>query len=146
MENKEVTNWATSYALTAEQLYINFPASKYIRKEVRDIPKFRLILGAILRYFFFLVLNDIIDKNVTFKLPPGTSAYIEMVPVSGDDFAKARQNGAFHDVDYLASDFTGYQLYLRHNTRYGKWLKRIYVSRKMRDKITANTNAGKKYG
>lgn len=143
---QEVTNWATSYALTAEQLYINFPASKYIRKDLAQRSGFRRLLGAILRYFFFLVLNDIIDNNVTLKLPPGTGAYVEMVPVSGDDFTKARQNGAFRDVDFLTSNFTGYQLYLRYNNRYGHWKKRIYVSSKMRDKITANTNAGKHYG
>jgi hypothetical protein len=31
-----------------------------------------------------------------------------MDPISGEDFIKARQNGAFEDVDYLNSDFTGY--------------------------------------
>lgn len=143
---QKVTNWATSYALTAEQLFINFPASKYIRKEVRQLNEFRRILGAVLRYFFFLVINDIIDKNVTLKLPPGTGAYIEMQPVSGEDFKKARMNGAFEDVDFLTSNFTGYQLYLRSNNKFGHWNKRIHVNKKMQNKITANTNAGMHYG
>ena len=69
-----------------------------------------------------------------------------MVPVKGDDFVKARQNGAFKDVDFLASNFTGNQIQFRISTRYGKWLKRIYVGNAMKNRITENTNKGKQYG
>ena len=65
-----------------------------------------------------------------------------MIPITGDNFIKARQNGAFQDVDFLTSDFTGYQLYLRRSNRYGKWTKRIYLSAKYRDMITDLTNKG----
>lgn len=148
MENKEYDGqlWATSYALTAKDLYTGFPYSKYLRKEIIENYDMRYIPSQVLKYFFYLVLNDIIDKNVTLKFPPGTRAYIEMCPVSGEAFERARQNGAFQDVDFLASNFTGYQLQYRYNTRYGKWTKRIHVNKKMKDAITANTNAGKQYG
>lgn len=65
-----------------------------------------------------------------------------MDAVSGEDFIRAYQRGAFQDVDYLASNFTGYNLHLRYNTRYGNWKKRIYVSQKYKDIITQKTNAG----
>jgi hypothetical protein len=55
-----------------------------------------------------LVIKDIIENKVTFKGPPGTRAWIEMIPITGEAFAKARQNGAFSDIDFLISDFTGY--------------------------------------
>ena len=76
-------------------------------------------------------------------MPQGAQrTWIQMDPISGDDFIKARQNGAFEDVDYINSNFTGYQLFLRYNTRYGHWKKRIYVSKKFKDKITELTNKG----
>jgi hypothetical protein len=65
-----------------------------------------------------------------------------MLSVSGDEFVKARQNGKFQDVDFLTSDFTGYNLGLRYNTRYGKWTKALHVSEKYKDRITELTNQG----
>jgi len=54
-----------------------------------------------------IVIKDIIENRTTFKLPY-KGAWIEMVPIKGDDFVRARQNGAFEDVDFLTSNFTGY--------------------------------------
>jgi hypothetical protein len=65
-----------------------------------------------------------------------------MTPVAGDNFVKARQNGAFQDVDFLVSSFTGYQLMFRKTNRYGTWRKRIFVNSKYRDMITELTNKG----
>lgn len=143
---EEIKNWATSFALTASELYYNFPKDKYLRPELIEYykkEKMRDVLGRILRYLFFLVLNDIIEKNVTFKFPGMAKAYLEMVPVSGDDFVQARQNGAFQDIDYLASNFTGYVLYFRIQNKFGFWRKRLYVSKILKDRITKYTNEGK---
>lgn len=147
-ERKEIKYWPTSYALTADELYIGFPAKKYLRKEA--LPEqygkqWNGLLGKILRYFFYLLIVDIIENKTTFKFPPSGKArtYLEMVPIHGEDFKRARQNGAFQDVDFLMSNFTGYQLYLRIMTRYGKWLKQIYISQKYKDRITELTNQGK---
>lgn len=139
----EPHNWATSYAILPHELYTKFPDKKYISL-VKDWNKteLRALYSRIFKYFFYLVIKDVIINRVTFKCPPGTNAWIEMVPITGEDFAKARQNGAFADVDFLASDFTGYQLMLRRSNRYGKWTKRIYLSSKYRDMITDLTNKG----
>lgn len=147
MEMKEILGWPTSYALKAAQLYIGFPTKKYIRLKSDEIPgggNFRDLYGRIFRYFFYLVTKDIIENQITFKFPPNRyiRTYFEMVPIHGEDFKRARQNGAFSDVDFLASNFTGYQLYLRYMTRYGKWLKQIYVSKHFKDQITKLTNQG----
>lgn len=144
-------NWATSYALKPKDLYLNFNKNKYIRPEAlcemsKTHKSHAEYFGRILRYFFQLVLNDIIDNNITFKLPPGTNGWIEMENVTGKDFIKAYQNGAYNDVDFLASNFTGNHLSYRKTTRYGTWKKPIYVHKQMKDKITANTNRGKQYG
>ena len=146
---KEGHHWATSYALKAHELYTRFPTSKYINIKSSELPErfganSKMLYGEIFRYFMYLVIKDVIENQVTFKLPPfgKGNAWIEMTPVSGDDFVKARQNGAFQDVDFLISDFTGYQLNFRKSNRYGTWRKRIFVSSKYRDMITDLTNKG----
>lgn len=146
---KEGQHWATSYALKADELYTSFPTKKYMSMKAKELPSrfngdFKVMYGEIFRYFMYLLIKDVIENQVTFKFPPtgdGTS-WIEMTPVSGDEFIKARQNGAFQDVDFLVSDFTGYKLTYRKSNRYGSWRKRIFVSSKYRDKITELTNKG----
>lgn len=138
--------WATSYALTATDLYTKFDYSK-LKVCLRHLPgkyafKYKELLAQILKYFFFLVVIDIIEKKVTFRFPKTYRAYLEMLSVSGEEFVKARQNGAFQDVDFLTSDFTGYTLGLRYNTRYGKWTKAIHITEKYKDRITELTNQG----
>ena len=146
---KEGQHWATSYAIKASELYTSFPIKKYMSMKACELPdrydgNFRQMFGEMFRYFMYLIIKDIIESRVTFKMPPfgKGSAWIEMVPVSGDEFIKARQNGAFQDVDFLASDFTGYHLVYRRSNRYGSWRKKIYISSKYRDRITELTNQG----
>lgn len=136
--------WATSYALTATDLYTNFPYKK-LKTNIKQLPNGsneKWLLTKVFRYFFYLVIKDIIENKVTFRFPRTFRAFLEMLSVSGDDFVKARQNGAFQDVDFLTSDFTGYHLGLRYNTRYGKWTKALHVSEKYKDRITELTNQG----
>lgn len=140
---------STSYAITPEELYTSYPYEK-LRLKGSWLPgknkNMRKELGKILRFFFKLLLIDIIENNITFKLPPGTNSFIEMTPITDEKFIKARQNGAFKDVNYLASNFTGYQIYFRYNTKFGHWKKQIYVNKQYKDRITELTNQGKQYG
>lgn len=138
--------WAISYAITPKQLFINFPVYKYISiaKDLGMVRTIRLC-ARVFVYFFYLLIIDVIENKVTFKLPPGTKAYIEMTPITGEEFIKARQNGAFQDVDFLVSNFTGYNIILRISNRYKTWKKRIYVSSKFRDRIVELTNKGESW-
>lgn len=140
--------FATSYALKPEQLFTRIKLHKYLPVRITGWTRMQYLItfGRMFKYLFYLIVKDIIENNVTFKFPPGTSTYLEMTPIHGEDFVRARQNGAFDDVDYLVSNFTGYQLYLRYNTRYGHWRKQLYVSKPWKDKITKYTNEGKHYG
>ena len=136
--------WATSYALTAKDLYTKFPY-KRLKTNIRQLPNGSSqaqLLAQVFRYFFYLVIKDIIENKTTFRFPRSYRAFLEMLSVSGDEFVKARQNGKFQDVDFLTSDFTGYNLGLRYNTRYGKWTKALHVSEKYKDRITELTNQG----
>lgn len=136
--------WATSYALTASDLYTKFPYKK-LKTSISQLPEGtnqKWLLTKIFRYFFYLVIKDIIENKTTFRFPRTFRAFLEMIPVSGKDFIKARQNGAFQDIDFLTSDFTGYHLGLRYSTRYGKWIKALHVTEKYKDRITELTNQG----
>lgn len=136
-----------SYSLTPDQLYYGFPTKKYTKRKLplKYVNHYRPLYGEMFRYFFYLVIKDIIFNKITFKLPPGTNGYLEMCSVTGDAFMKARLNGAFQDVDYLASNFTGYKLQLRFKTRFGSWKKHIYVNRRFKDEITRRTNLGENW-
>jgi hypothetical protein len=84
-------HYATSYAVRADELYIGFPSKKYISfADEWSQQELRSLYSKILRYFFYLVILDIIENCITFKFPPGTRAWLEMFPYSGEEFAKAR--------------------------------------------------------
>jgi len=56
-----------------------------------------------------LILNDVIDNNVTFQLPlNGVKAELYVKRYTGEEFAKLRKRGKWQDVDFLKSFFTGY--------------------------------------
>ena len=95
-----------------------------------------------------MVVDDIINNNVDFKFPTlgQTQAYLRMKRTTGQNFKKAFKNGKWNDVDFLTSNFSGYQIVLdmeskKRTTRQ----KDIYLSPKDRDRITENTNLGKQY-
>jgi hypothetical protein len=69
-----------------------------------------------------------------------------MGTIRDENFIKARQNGAFKDIDFLSSNFKGYKLQYRYKLKSGIWKnKPIHVHKKLKDIITDNTNNGKIY-
>lgn len=152
MEQKK--NWFLSYGVSPYQLYTN-----YLGKHTVDLKHIELLqcerswgslqaaFASMFKYLFLLIVQDIIENGITFQLPHTTKnkCYIEMIPVSGEEFKKAYRLGAFQDVDFLASNFTGYNLRFRMTTKYGSWCKRIYVTRKYKQRITELTNQGRKW-
>jgi len=69
-----------------------------------------------------------------------------MNKTSGNNFKNAVKHGKWKDVDFLTSNFTGYQLSLKtkSNKRPEKE-KTIYLDYKHKDRITELTNEGKRY-
>ena len=63
----------------------------------------------------------------------------------GEEFKKLRRAGKFTDVDFLASNFSGYQLGLDMYYSDGRPFlhKPVYVDKKRKERITENTNNGK---
>lgn len=140
---RKLLYWATSYGLSGSDLYAGWNWRKYLRQnEIVYKDTVTWLCGRVLKYCLYLAMKDIIDNKTTFRFPPRSGATLQMVATYGDDFIRARKNGAFQDVDFLASNFTAYTLQLQIKNRYNVWNKRVYLTSKYRDKIVELTNKG----
>lgn len=138
--------YASSHALTPKQLYIGFPWRKKLREnELVNCNTWRQVCSQVLRYAFYLIIADIIENKVKFKMPPRTGAFLEMMTIDGEDFKLAYKRGAFNDIDYLATNFSAKRLCLTLTTKYGEWKKAIHVSGAYRDRIIELTNKGESW-
>lgn len=144
-------NYATGAAFNLKETFLNFPYDKLKIsceecKMINGNPHRDMLVRQIFRECYKLILNDIIDNNITFQLPVSTrKAYINMRRVKGEDFKRARKKGKWREIDILSSLFSGYELAL---TMYGKGIpkvKNIYVDKNLKNKIIDNTNNGKQY-
>lgn len=140
-------NYALGHAFNLKHLFekFNLKRLKLTCKDCLEHTGYNRHRDALAKQIFKdsvkLVLNDIIDNNVTFIFP-NSLAKIHMQKTEGDDFVHARQCGKWQDVDFIASFYTGYELALTlKDTR----VKPIYVGKEMKDRITKYTNEGKQY-
>ena len=141
------------HAFTGKDLFDNFPVRKLKMSKEQCVDIYsdgnkRDLAESIFLDSVQLVIDDIIDNNVHFKLPGigRTQAYIHADRTEGKAFKKAFKNGKWNDVDFLMSNFSGYQLVL--NMLSEKRLPRkklIYLSSEDKQRLTDHTNAGKQY-
>ena len=148
-----IMKYALGHAFSARNLFENFPVRKLKMsvdqcKDIYSDGNKRDLAVSIFLESLEMVVNDIVDNNVHFKFPGlgKTQAYLYMKRTSGDKFKKAFKKGKWKDVDFITSNFSGYQLALRMESE--KRLPRekaVYLSSKDKQKITDNTNSGKQY-
>ena len=148
-----MSNYAVGHAFTGKDLFMNFPVEKLkmTKKQCIDIysdGNKRDLAEQIFMKSVEMVVDDIIDNNTHFKFPGigRTQAYMYMKRTDGKDFKKAFKNGKWNDVDFITSNFSGYQLALSMQSE--KRLPRekpIYLSPKDKQRIIDNTNEGKQY-
>lgn len=146
-------NYAMGHAFTGSDLFMNLPVEKLkmTPQQCKDIypdGNKRDLAEQIFIRSLQIVVDDIIDNNVHFKFPGlgRTQAYLYMKRTEGDKFKKAFKNGKWRDIDFITSNFSGYQLTLEMQSE--KRLprqKRVYLSAKDKQRITDNTNNGKQY-
>jgi len=102
----------------------------------------------VLVYFLILVINDIIDNNVTFEIPcvGKKEARIYVKCYSDEEFTKIYKNGGFKGIDYIKSGFKGYAFMFqwKYNNQPLKE-KPIYIDRTTKAKFYENINNGKQY-
>lgn len=146
-------NYAVGHSFMAKDLFMNFPVEKlkmskeqctqiYSDGNKRDLAESIFISSV------QMVIDDIIDNNTHFKFPGigRTQTYMYMNKVTGNKFKKAFKNGKWRDVDFITSNFTGYQLVLdmQSEKRISRQ-KPIYLSAKDKQRIIDKTNEGKQY-
>lgn len=146
-------NFAMGHTFSTKDLFHNFPIEKLkmdyetVRKIYSDGDK-RSLSASIFTKGMQLIIEDIIENNVHFLLPTlgSSEAYLYMNKISGNDFKKAFKRGKWKDVDFLTSNFTGYQLSLKvKSSKRPEKDKSIYLGYKHKDRITELTNEGKRY-
>lgn len=141
------------HCFTGKDLFDNFPVNKLKMSKKQCIATYpdgnkRDLAASIFTRSVQMVVDDIIDNNIDFKFPTlgKTQAYLRMKRTNGKQFKKAFKNGKWNDVDFLTSNFSGYQISLdMESKKRTSRQKDIYLSPKDRDRITENTNLGKQY-
>lgn len=146
-------NFAMGHTFSAQDIFHNFPIKKLkmdydtVKKIYSDGDK-RSLSASIFTKGMQLIVEDIIENNVHFLLPNlgRNESYLYMKKTSGNDFKNAFKRGKWNDVDFLTSNFTGYQLALSvRNSKRPEKEKTIYLDCKHKDRITELTNTGKRY-
>ena len=146
-------NYAMGHAFYLHDMFMNFPVRKLKMsveqcREIYSDGNKRDLAASIFARTMQIIINDIIDNNVHFKFPGlgRTQAYLFMKRTEGNKFKKAFKNGKWRDVDFIMSNFSGYQLTFQIQSKKGlPKEKSIYLSSKDKQKITDNTNNGKQY-
>jgi hypothetical protein len=150
---KSEHNFAMGHTFSARDLFHNFPIDKLkmdydtVRSIYSDGDK-RSLSASIFTKGLQLIVEDIIENNVHFLLPTlgSNEAYLYMKKTSGNDFKNAVKRGKWRDVDFLTSNFAGYQLALSvKSDKRPEKEKPIYLGYKHKDRITELTNEGKRY-
>jgi hypothetical protein len=141
------------HTFSAQDIFHNFPIKKLKMnyddvKEIYSDGDKRSLSASIFTKGMQLIIEDIIENNVHFLLPTAGSneSYLYMKKTSGNAFKKAFKNGKWRDVDFLTSNFTGYQLALStKSTKRPEKEKSVYLGYKHKDRISELTNQGKRY-
>lgn len=143
--------YKTGYCFTAVDLFDNFNTSrittkrKFWGKDCRADSKAELA-AQILTYCFYLIILDIINNNSTFVLPTfNKETMLHVKQFTGDMFKQMYRAGKFNDIDYLMSNFKGYQIYFRYQYKGGYRDKPIYINSALKKIFINNINQGKQY-
>ena len=153
MVMKMEQKFAMGHTFSSQDIFHNFPIQKLkmdydtVKKIYSDGDK-RSLSASIFTKGMQLIIEDIIENNVHFLLPTlgSSEAYLYMNKTQGKDFKNAFKKGKWNDVDFLTSNFTGYQLALSvKSSKRPEKIKPIYLGYKHKDRITELTNEGKRY-
>lgn len=143
--------YKTGYCFTAKDLFDNFNAKqitipteiftkKYGCRSKKDL------CAKMLTYCFYLIILDIIENNATFVLPTkNREANIYVKQFSGEVFKNMYRKGKFFGVDFLNSNFKGYQIYFQYSHKKELREKPIYINSKLKEMFYENINNGKQY-
>ena len=137
---------ALGYCLSRKYLFDGFNL-----KKIHKIENKRTVIANIFVKFLDIMLKDVVRNNIAFRLPIKSDydykIYVKVVET--EDFKYARQRGALQGIDYLVTNFKGYNLVF---DRYKSGLDavnnksmHIYTTRKLKQELLDNINSGMIY-
>ena len=145
--------YPTDFCFTSQDIFDSAHKSKlgvnmkHVRAYKQDTIK--ELCSQVFTYFFYLVILDIIENNVTFVLPlkknGNRSATLSVKCIDGDLFQKLYRLGSFEGIDFLASNFKGYRLMFQYDSNSGLREKNIYINDKIKKIFYDKINQGKVY-
>ena len=127
-------NLKLGYAFNANDIYENFnikkisTSSNILKKHYKTREKKEMAVKVFL-YAIQRIILDIIKNNITFVLPTSRRAQIQMGSIGGENFKKARMNGKFKNIDFLETNFIGYQLEFSYDKGKGRRKRRTVFYR-----------------
>ena len=150
---KSEQKFAMGHTFSSKEIFHNFPIDKLkmdydVVREIYSDGDKRSLAASIFTKGMQLIVEDIIENNVHFLLPTlgSNESYLYMKKTAGQDFKNAVKKGKWRDVDFLTSNFAGYQLALTvKSKKRPEKEKPIYLGYKHKDRITELTNEGKRY-
>lgn len=148
-----IKRYALGCAFSLNEVLMNFPYEKLkinckeCKRIVGDNHR-NILVKRVFRECVKLVINDIIENNVTFWLPltGNKKCNMHMRRVRGQEFKNLRRGGKWKDVDIVSSMFSGYEISLFMLGKRTPRVKSIYLNKDYRNTITKYTNQGIPYG
>lgn len=146
-------NYALGCAFTLGEMLINFPYKK-LQITCKDCKAITgdnhrdLLVKRVFKESIKLVIEDIIENNVTFWLPltGDKKCNMHMKRVSGEEFKNLRKGGKWKNIDFTKSMFSGYEIRFFMLGKRTPRVKTIYINKSYRERIAQRTNEGVQYG
>lgn len=145
-------HFALGWACNLNDIFVRFPYEKCktLMNNFKTKVSRRQKIKQIFRTGVEIIINDIVENNVTFKTPSlgYYSGEMHFEPIMGEEFKKLREKGKFSGIDFLETVFTGYQLYLNIKGKRDTIAPKkypVYISNFYRKKLENNVNNGKTY-
>lgn len=140
--------YKSDYCFVTKDLYDNFNVKEIsLKKHCSKDKSKKEMIASILMYCLYLIILDIIKNNITFVLPlfGDQEACFYVKSFNGDTFKTMYNGGCFSGIDFLNSNFKGYQIYFQYTYKGGVREKPIYISNNLKSMFYENINQGKQY-
>lgn len=148
-----IQRYALGCSFNISDLFFNFPYKKLKLNcrgclEITGDAHRSLLVKKIFLASMKIVIQDIVERNVTFWLPltGDKKCNMHMKRVSGKDFQKLRQAGKWDNIDIVSSNFSGYEIGFYMLGKRTPRVKTVYVNKQTKEAISRYTNMGKQYG
>lgn len=141
----------TQHAFASFDLYFNWkdrvPIPFKVFHDKYACEKVEMFYAQVLFYCIFLILCDIIENNITFMFPfiGNNRACFYVKCFEEDEFRRLYKKGKFNDIDYLKTEFKGYQIFYQWKSKNRIREKPIYITNNLKERFHYNINQGKEY-